>query len=82
MRGLGNHVKIANCMFLFLMGSNFFEGVLLELVHFSCLLLSPIRKNTVALGFNVDTYRYRSRGKLALYKFILAHMTLFIETLS
>ena len=44
MRGLGNHVKIANCMFLFLMGSNFFEGVVLELVHFSCLLLSPIGK--------------------------------------
>ena len=44
MRGLGNHVKIANFMFLFLMGSNFFEGVLVELVHFSCLLLSPGKK--------------------------------------
>ena len=59
MRGLGNHVKIANCMFLFLMGSNFFEGVVLELVHFSCLLLSPIRKkiqwHSVLMWIPTDT---------------------------
>ena len=59
MRGLGNHVKIANCMFLFLMGSNFFEGVLFGACTFLLLVIIAYREkiqwHSVLMWIPTDT---------------------------